>query len=317
MSIDELARATARRTAAAAAAVSDTGASYRELIGMRRRRSQAKVVAWSATLLAVLLVVFVGTAGTTHGRVEPIAPKPTVTKPFRAAPPFCGPIAFGESLSDYVDVGGGCPTGPGRYLSVEMGYGTSPPFAFTLPKGWTIQGLGGVGGGGVMPALGGLLLRSEVSGDALVLAEYPTEVSASGRLTNTEGVAPESIARRLAALSFVQRTSAVPARVGGQDGWRVDLVARPDAAYAGHCVVGDRCAVAFALGRDPFPGRSFIGLVPGVPSTAFVFPGTTNIVLVAWTWGDPVVDHELDGLLTSIDLLPPVTCRFGDLPCGS
>jgi hypothetical protein len=57
--------------------------------------------------------------------------------------------------------------------------------------------------------------------------------------------------------------------------------------------------------------------VPGVPSTAFVVPGTTGIVMVAWTWGDPEVDQELGGLLASIDLLPPVTCKFDALPCGS
>ncbi|MDP9219734.1 MAG: hypothetical protein M3P23_04245 [Actinomycetota bacterium] len=316
MSIDELARMTARRTGAAVGAASDPDASFLELVAIHRRRTQAKVVAVSATLLAVVLVVFVGTAGVSHHRAEPVAPKPSDTRPFRAAPPFCGPVSYGDSLSHYVDVGGACPTGPGRYLTVSMGYGTSPPFAFTLPKGWTIQEVGGVGGGDVMPALGGLLLRSSVTGDALVLAEYPTEVAASGRLSNTEGVSAQGIARRLAARSFVQPTAVVATKLGGQDGWRVNLMARPGAVYAGHCLIGDGCLVTFALARDPYPGRSYIGLVPNVPSTAVVVSGTTGIVMVAWTWGNPDVDQELAGLLASIDLRPPVVCQFDVEPCA-
>jgi hypothetical protein len=316
VSIDEMARTAARRTSVAVAAASDTDTAYRDLVAVHRRRARVKVVAVSATLLAVLLVVVVGAGERPNRRVEPIAPKPTSTKAFRAAPPFCGPTSYGESLTKYVDVGGACPTGPGRYLTVSMGYGTSPPFAFTLPKDWTIQEVGGVGGGDVMPALGGLLLRSSVTGHALVLAEYPTEVLESGRLSNTEGVSVEGIARRLEEHSFVRPTTPFALKVDGQDAWRVNLMARPSAAYAGHCLIGDRCAVTFALARDAYPGRSYLGLVPDLPSTAIVIDGTTHIVTVAWTWGDPDVDPELSGILTSIDLHPPVVCQFQVEPCA-
>jgi hypothetical protein len=316
VSIDEMARASARRTSGAFAAVGAPETAYGELVALRRRRTHAKVAALSIVVVAVLLVVFAGSGAWSRRATEPIAPKPSVTKPFRAAPPFCGPGSSGESLSDYVKVGGPCPTGAGRYLSQEMGYATAPPFAFTLPRDWTIEELGGVGGGDVMPALGGLLLRSSRTGDALVLAEYPTEVGATGRLTGTVGASPKSIAQRLAGRSFVQPATVVATQLGGRDAWRVDLVSRPGASYDGHCVLGDRCAVTFALAQDPYPGRSYIGLRPGVPSTALVAKGNGGIVLVAWTWGDPDIDQELRGVLGSIDLTPPVVCRDDALPCA-
>jgi hypothetical protein len=315
VSIDEMARAAARRTTVAMAAGSDADASYRELVALHRRRARAKIAAVSAVALAALLVVFAGSGGLSHRRSEPAVPKPSDTKAFRAAPPFCGPLANGDSLSDYVKVGGECPTGPGRYLTVAMGYGTSPPFAFTLPKDWTIKEIGGIGGGPVMPALGGLLLRSSATGDALVLTEYPTEVAESGRMSGTEGISPAGIARRLAARSNVQPTSVVATKLGGRVAYRVDLVARPGTAHSGPCLIGDSCAVTFALAQDPYPGRSYLGLVPGVPSTAVVLTGSTGIVTVAWTWGDPDVDHDLAGLLSSIDFAPPVICRFHAEPC--
>jgi hypothetical protein len=315
VSIDEMARASARRTTVAIVAGRDADASYRELVALHRRRGRAKFAAVSTVVLAVLLVVFAGSGGLSHRRSEPVAPRPSDTKAFRAAPPFCGPLANGESLSDYVKVGGACPTGPGRYLSVAMGYGSSPPFAFTLPKDWTVQEIGGGGGGPVMPALGGLLLRSSSTDAALVLAEYPTEVAESGRMSHTEGISPMGIARRLAERSSVQPTTVVATKLGGRAAYRVDLVARPGTAYRGHCLIGDSCAVTFALAQDPYPGRSYIGLVPGVPSTAVVLTGSTGIVMVAWTWGDPDVDHDLAGLLSSIDLAPPVICRFDAEPC--
>jgi hypothetical protein len=320
VSIDEMARTAARRTSTAVAAASDTDTAYGDLVAVHRRRARAKVVAVSASLLAALLVVVVGAAERPNRRIEPIAPvtpKPTSTKAFLAAPPFCGPTPLGDSLEKYVDVGGECPTGPGRYLTISMGYGTSPPFAFTLPKDWTIQEIGAMGGGGVMPALGGLLLRSNVTGHALVLAEYPTEVLDSGRLSNTEGASIEGIVTRLAERSFVQPTTPFGLKVDGEDAWRVNLVARPDAAYGGHCLIGDRCAVTFALGRDPYPGRSYAGLVPGLPSTAIVIDGTTHIVTMVWTWGDPDVDPDLSGILTSIDLHPNVLCRLQVEPCAA
>jgi hypothetical protein len=315
VSIDEMARAAARRTTAAMAAGSDADASYRELVALRRRRARAKLAAGSAVVLAVLIVVFAGSGGLSHRRSEPVAPRPSDTKAFRAAPPFCGELPYGLSLSEYVKVGGACPSGPGRYLSVEMGYGSSPPFAFTLPKDWTIQELGGIGGGSIMPALGGLLLRSSASGAALVLAEYPTEVAESGRMSNTEGISAVGIARRLAARSDVQPSRVVTTTLAGRTAYRVDVVARPGTAYSGHCLIGDSCAVTFALARDPYPGRSYVGLVPGVPSTALVLNGPTGIVMVAWTWGDPDVDQELAGLLSSIDLAPPVVCQLEVEPC--
>jgi hypothetical protein len=317
VSIEEMARTAARRTSAAITAASDTETAYRDLVAAHRRRARAKAVAVSATLLAVLLVVVVGAGERPNQRVEPIAPKPTSTKAFRAAPPFCGPTFFGESLVKYVDVGGQCPTGPGRYLTVSMGYGTSPPFAFTLPKDWTISEVGGVGGGDVMPALGGLLLRSSVTGHALVLAEYPTEVLDTGRLRNTEGDSVEGIAQRLAEHSFVQPTAPFELKVDGEDAWRVNLEARPGALYAGRCLIGDTCAVTFALARDPYPGRSYLGLVPGLPSTAIVIDGTTHIVTMAWTWGDPDTDPDLSAILTSIDLHPAVVCQFQVEPCSA
>jgi hypothetical protein len=297
------------------AAGSDADASYRELVGLHRRRARAKIAAVSAVVLAVLFVVLAGSGGLSHRRSEPVAPRPSDAKAFRAAPPFCGELAYGLSLSQYVTVGGACPTGPGRYLSVEMGYGSSPPFAFTLPKDWTIQALGGIGGGSVRPALGGLLLRSSATGAALVLAEYPGEVAESGRMSGTEGISPLGIARRLAARSNVQPTSVVTTKLGGRVAYRVDLVARPGTAHSGHCLIGDSCAVTFALAQDPYPGRSYIGLVPGVPSTALVLTGPTGIVMVAWTWGDPDADRDLAGLLSSIDLAPPVICQLEVEPC--
>lgn len=315
MSIDERACTAARRTVLAVTAASDAGASYRELVDVHRRRTVAKVAAASAAVLALLLVVVVGAGGLPSRRSAPASPKPVGTMPFRAAPPFCGPLAFGDSLSDYVTVGGPCPTGPGRYLSVAMGVGTSPPFAFTLPRGWTLQAVGGVAGGGVMPALGGLLLRSSATGDALVLAEYPTEVTASGRMSDTEGVSAAGVARRLAAHGSVQPAPVVATTLGGRDALRVHLVARAGTAYRGHCLIGATCAVTFALARDPYPGRSYLGLVPGVPSTAVVLSEPSGIVMVAWTWGDPDADHDLAGLLSSIDLMPPVLCRFKLEPC--
>jgi hypothetical protein len=317
VSIDEMARTAARRTTGAMAAASDSETAYRDLVAVHRRRARAKAVALSATLLAVLLVVIVGAGQRPNRRVEPIAPKPTTTKAFLAAPPFCGKLPFGYSLQKYVDVGPECPTGPGRYLTVSMGYGTSPPFAFTLPKQWTISEVGGVGGGDVMPALGGLLLRSSVTGHAVVLAEYPTEVLGSGRLRNTEGAPIAGIAQRLAQHSFVQPTAPFELKVDGEDAWRVNLQARPGTAYAGHCLVGDRCAVTFALARDPYPGRSSIGLVPGLPSTAIILDGTTHIVTLAWTWGDPDADPDLSGILSSLDLHPPVACQFQVEPCSA
>jgi hypothetical protein len=306
-----MARATAGRTTAALAATSDIDARYRELVAVHRRRVRAKAVAASAVALALVLVVVVGSGGLSHHRSEPIAPLPS-TKPFRAAPPLCGPMSFGEELSDYVDVGGTCPTGPGRYLSLLAGPGAQPPFAFTLPQGWTIRPIPAVGGGPVVPSLGGLLLRSSATGDALVLTELPTEVP-EFHSTDGNGETPKDIARRLTTRSFVQPTSVVRTSIDGHAAWRVDLVARPDTTYDGQCA-GDRCAVTFALGRD-YPGRSYVGLVPNVPSTAFVFNGYRQIVTVAWTWGDPDLDQELAGLLASIDLSPPITCTPGAQPC--
>ncbi len=315
MSIDEMARTAARRTNAAIASASDAETTYGDLVAVHRRRSRAKAVAVSATLLAVLLVVVVGAGGRPNHRVEPIAPKPTITKAFRAAPPFCGKLPFGVSVEQYVNVGGECPTGPGRYLTVAMGYGTSPPFAFTLPKDWTISEVGGIGGGDVMPALGGLLLRSSVTGHALVLTEYPTEVLDTGRLRNTEGDSIKGVAQRLAERSIVKPTTPFSLEIDGQDAWRVNLEARPGTAYAGHCLVGDTCALTFALSRDPYPGRSYVGLVPNLPSTAIVIDGTTHILMLAWTWGDPDVDPDLSGILSSIDLHPAVVCKFQVEPC--
>jgi hypothetical protein len=305
-----MARAAARRTSVAMAAASDADTSYRELVVLHRRRARAKIAAVSAVLLAVLIVVFAGSGGVSLRRSEPVAPRPTDTKAFRAAPPFCGPEAFGVSLSEYVKVGGDCPTGPGRYLSAEAGYGSSPAFAFTLPKGWTIQA---IGGGSVRPGLGGLLLRSNATGAGLVLTQYPTEVAESGRTSQTVGASPAEIARRLAGRGDVQPTRVVATTLGGRIAYRVDLVARPGTAHSGHCLIGDSCAVTFALAQDPYPGRSYIGLVPGVPSTALVLPAP--IFTVAWTWGDPDVDHDLAGLLSSIDFAPPIICHFEVEPC--
>jgi hypothetical protein len=312
MSVDERARATARRTSAAVTAMSDTEATYRELLGLHRRRTRAKIVALSAAVVAVLVVVAVGAGGSSSRRSEPIAPRPTNTKAFRAAPPFCGPASFGASVSRYVDVGGECPSGPGRYLSVQMGP-AARPLAFTLPEGWTIQELGGVSGGSVMPALGGLLFRSSTTDDAMVLAEYPTELGGSVPAAVNVPMA-EDVVRRLAARSSVRAARVGPATVAGGAAWRVDLRARTDATYRGHCVIGDRCVVTFGLARDNYPGRSYVGLLPSVPSTALVVNGPSGNEVLAWTWGDPDVDHALAGLLASIDLDPAVDCG-SDWPC--
>jgi hypothetical protein len=316
MSIDEVARTTARRTTAAVAAATDADSAYRSLLTAHRRRVRAKVVAASAFVLALLLVVFVGSGVPSHRRSEPIAPQPTETKPFRAAPPFCGPAAYGDQYADYVKVGGICPAGPGRYLSLALGIGSNSPFAFTLPEGWSIREIAGVGGGPVMPALGGLLLQSTATGHALVLTEFPTQVRSSGRRIEVGYITTASVAHGLATNGFVRRTTAVRTTVGGRRGWRVDLLARPDAAYAGHCLVGDRCAVTFALAGRDYPGRSYLGLVPNVPSTAFAVYAGRNILTVLWTWGDPDADPGLGGLIASLDLDPPAVCDPNDFECS-
>jgi hypothetical protein len=313
MSIDEMGRASAGRTTAAIAAAGDTDAGYVGLLAVHRRRSRARVVVAAAALVAVLIVVFAGSGSLSHHRSELVS-FCFDTKPYRAAPPFCGPLA--QELPDYVHAGGVCPAGPGRYLSLTMGIGTSSPFAFTLPPGWTVEELAGAGGGGSVPYLGGLLLQSTVTGHALVLTEYPTEVP---DVSNEEAGRPKGIASRLATRQFVQPTKVSPATLGGRAGWRVDLQARSDAVFDGHCVLGDRCAVTFGLAGDDFPGRPYVGLLPGVPSTALVFNALAGggIVTLAWTWGDPDRDPELGGLLMSLDFRPPVVCEEGFVTCPS
>lgn len=316
MSLDQMARASARRTNQTVAGSYDIGRAYRELVAVHRRRVRAKVVGASAVLLAVLVVVVVGAWGPARRSSEPIAPRPSVTKPYLAAAPLCGPNSFGEEFSQYVDVGHSCPTGPGRYLSLLMGVGTNPPFALTLPAGWTLRGLGGAGGGPVMPALGGLFLQAPSGGHGLVLAEYPTEVPAFNS-PDGSGETPRDIAERLARHEFVQPAHVVRTSLGGREAWRVDLVQPQETATDGFCVTGDRCAVTFGLARDNYAGRSFVGVVPGVPSTAYVLYGrSTGIVTLAWTFGSPDTDEELAQVLASIDLDPPL-CASGASACSS
>lgn len=306
MSLDEMARASARRTTQAVAAASDTDRAFRELVTVHRRRVGAKVVGTSALVLAVVLVVVVGTAPSRR-QTEPIAPQPTPTKAYLAAPPFCGrQPTFGDEFSQYVDVGHACPTGPGRYLSVLMGIGSDPPFTFTLPPGWTVRGLEGAGGGPIMPALGGLMLKAPSGGRALVVAEYPSERPALSTDTGIVG-APQNIAARLATHQYLTRTTAVRTSLGGREAWRVDLTMPEETNTDGFCVTGDRCAVTFALGGDDFPGRSYLGVVPGTPSRAFVLNGTGGgIPTVVWTYGDPDTDPALASVLAGLDFNPPV-----------
>ncbi len=316
MSLDELGRASAQRASQTFATSYDAGRAYRELVAVQRRRARAKVVGGSAVVLAVLLAVVVGAGANGRHRTEPAAPRPSTTKQYLAAPPLCGPQSYGAELSPYVDVGHSCPTAPGRYLSMLMGVGSSPPFAFTVPSGWTVRGLGGVGGGDVRPALGGLWLQAPQGGHGLVLAEYPTEMPAFSS-SDGSGETPKDIAGRLATRDFVQPTQAVRTSLGGREAWRVNLVQPEETSTDGICVTGDRCAVTFGLGGDNYPGRSFIGVVPGVPSTAYVLYGRGNgILTVAWTFGDPDTDRDLGQVLASIDLDPPL-CTSGAASCAS
>jgi hypothetical protein len=316
MSLDEMGRASARRATQTFTTSYDVSPAYRELVAVQRRRARAKVVGGSAAVLAVLLAIVVGAGVTGRHRTEPAAPRPSTTKQYLAAPPLCGPQSIGSELSQYVDVGHSCPNGPGRYLSLLMGIGSNPPFAFTLPSGWTVRGLGGVGGGDVRPALGGLWLQPPHGGHGLVLAEFPTEIPAFSRYDGS-GEAPGNIAARLATRDFVQPTDPVRSSLGGRAAWRINLVQREEASTDGICVTGNRCGLTFGLGGEEYPGRSFIGVVPGLPSTAYVLYGRGNRILtVAWTFGDPDTDHDLGQVLASIDLDPPLYAS-GAASCAS
>ena len=305
MSLDEMARASARRTTQRIATSYDTERAYRELVAVHRNRVRAKVVGASALVLAVLLVVAVGAGGSARHRSEPIAPQPR-TKSFLAAPPICGSSPLGQEFAQYVDVGHRCPSGPGRYLSLLAGVGSQPPFAFTVPSGWTVRGLSGAGGGPVVPGLGGLFLQARSGGHGVVLAEYPTEMPAFSS-TDGSGEAPRDIAARLAGHEYVRPTTVVATTLGHREAWRVDLVQPEETGTDGVCVTGDRCAVTFGLARDSYPGRSYLGVVPDVPSTAYLLYGSgSGIITLAWTYGDPDSDPALAQVLESIDFDPPV-----------
>ena len=305
MSLDELGRSTGRRTTQSVAATTDAIVALRDLDRLRRRRTNFSVGA-VATGVVLAVGIWFGASGLPFHRAAPATPRPiTPVKPFKAAPPLCGPdnIAAAYGLDKYVD-SATCGTGPGRYLSLDGRHIVFNPLVFTLPDGWIVEGIQARSGHEVRPN-GGLLLRSERTGSAVAITVYPLPADdPTDRLVTA--LSPQQIADRVGHDPSLVTTRLLAQTMDGYPTYGYDVRLPAGARPADSCLVGNGCHAVYRVWSDPPPDLGLFGVVQGRPSRVLSFAHGSLPVLV-WMWGPSGAasvdeDDELTGIVRSIKL---------------
>lgn len=310
MSIDELGRASGRRTTQSLASSTDGVGALRDLDRMRRRRTNVSVGA-VASVVVVALGIWWSAAGLPFHRATPATPRPTPTttaaRHFKSAPPLCGAYSLASTFGLDRYAPAECSSGPGEYLSLLGEHVVFRPFSFTLPDGWTAEAIPARNGDLVTP-YGGVLLRSVRTGAALGLTTYPVPYGdPADQLVADLG--PAQVARLAAENPALDARPLVDPTVLSQSAPGYDLSLRPDATLTEGCLVVGACAPVFrAWGARPY--LAVFGVAAGRPSRMMAFgEGAGAPYYLLWMWGAPGTasvddDVELSDVFHSLTLFP-------------
>jgi hypothetical protein len=307
VNLDELARSTGRRTTATLAASTEPAAALRDLTQMRHRRAAARAAAAAASVV-LLFGLWWGSPGLPFLRSAPPAtprPHPAPTKPFLAAPPLCGPQRVTVPFDyDAAVAAGPCPSGPGRYLSLNLGVSTEGAYAFTLPPGWTVKAIPTGGSPGPESLSAGLQLSSTRTGSTIAFTTYPNPPGPQDGERHDwlehgkparDILTPAEYVQQAASNPAVMATPIPHAAIGGRPAAGADIRFRPGARHRDHCLIGDGCAAVFTVWAVATPGLGAFGIFPDRPSRLIAFkqPGI-DLPVIAWMWGPPGASSVTD-----------------------